>query len=559
MDGLTRRQFVQTGIAGLTLAAMPGWAGAQQATPPVGRPNVLFIICDDLNDAITGMGGHPQAQTPNINRLMKRGVRFTNAQCTSPLCSPSRASMLSGLYPHTTNKFGAARDHGHDMWFNMSAFQGTKTWMEHFRDHGYRPFGTGKIFHNKSEKWDDWHDPVTGRLNFGAWPSWGPYAWEGRGDDHRDDWRKTRYQQAGVSWVDHPGNEIHYGTTRHPDQKIAYKLGIFLPLRNVPTVPPDPADGIPGHDGWMLYKKHYRYNGPDDRDPMPDELNAAYAEKVLSMQHDRPFMLNVGINRPHTPLVAPGQYFDQFPLDDIKLAPWKEDDMDDVPPVLHGLVGGARKYRDAGVMKQWTQAYLANVAFADAMVGRVLDALDRSPHAENTLIVMTSDHGYHMGEKNHISKKTVWEEANRVPFVVAGPGIAKNKQCDRPISLVDVYPTLTDYCGLPSDPHADKPLDGHSIKPLLENPEHGSWSGPDVALSSWLSPNKAERSDPAKQHYTVRSRRYRYTLCNDGSEELYDHENDPYEWTNLASEPDYGSVKSDHKAQLLDLVPARRG
>ena len=192
-------------------------------------------------------------------------------------------------------------------------------------------------------------------------------------------------------------------------------------------------------------------------------------------------------------------------------------------------------------LRRWTQAYLACVAFVDAQVGKVLDAIEAREDADNTLIVFTSDHGYHMGEKDYIFKLTPWEESVRIPLVIAGPGVVEGKTVSNPVSLIDIYPTCIDFRKL--EPSHD--LDGFSLRPLLEKPELAEWSGPDFSLAACGSRLSSELHQPAlasDQHFSIRTERYRYIRCRNGEEELYDHANDPHEWVNIIASKDYASV-----------------
>ena len=518
------------------------------------EPNILFIILDDLNDSVEGFGGHPQAHTPNIDRLAQQGVRFLNAQNNAPLCSPSRPSMLTGLYPHTTRYFGnppesEGANGSYKYAWKHDVFKKAVTWMQHFSANGYEVYGAGKIDHNYAERWTDWDDPETGERNYGPLPSWGPFPW---GEE----------LNPNAPW------QMDFGpAVSHPSLPDVYKLSFFVPLSDVPSTPADPASGFEGYDGWVLYGHPYRYVSETDRDLMPDELLAEFVEGYLAERpastDKRPFFLNIGINRPHAPLVAPKKYFDMFPLDEIQLAPRLEDDLKDCAEFLWkdyqtGEVGqsfGFKSYTETaekGYMKRWTQAYLACVAFADDMVGRILTALENSPYADNTLVVITSDNGYHMGEKNYKFKNSAWEESARIPLVIAGPGVAKGKICTKPVSLIDLYPTFNDFSGLDSDPHPHLPLGGHSLMPLLKDPANGNWDGPEVALTSLVARNQSNNEPipagiavPEAQTYSVRSERYRYIICPDGTAGLYDHLTDPQEWYNLADNPQYSDIRNE--------------
>jgi len=332
--------------------------------------------------------------------------------------------------------------------------------------------------------------------------------------------------------------------------------------------------------GWIYGKwdelKKFRYNNENDRDPTPDEINADWAEEKIQefagRENGQPFFLGVGFLRPHTPLHVPKRYFDQFPLKSLEMPVIKSNDAEDChfEDVFNANQKGLRYFRllmesypdmESGI-KAFTQAYLASVAAVDDCIGKVIDAVDKSPFKENTIIVVTSDHGWNMGEKDYLFKNALWEESTRVPFIIRAPGVAQPEGvAEHPISLIDLYPTLVDLCGLKGDTRKNEqgaPLDGFSVRPFLEDPKSENWEGPDAALTmvhadeegvQKLSPE--EYDDPAFQHWSVRTRRWRYILYNNGSEELYDHDNDAYEWINLSDDPRYAKEKADLKAKLF--------
>jgi arylsulfatase A-like enzyme len=515
------------------------------------KPNIIFIICDDLNDAVAGYDGHSQTITPNIERLVENGVRFMNAQVNSPVCGPSRASLLSGLYPHTTGYFGYNFNKFH--WRFNPTLKNSVTFPEYFRKYGYTVLGTGKVHHNSQEEWDVWDD-------FGAKPSWGPWPWDGTSD--------TVYSFGQLNpWAN---------SAIHQDFADTFEVGDqFGALENIPKIPADLEKGIPGYEGWRLYHKPFRFVNDDDRDLMPDELNAQWAVKKLSERHEKPFLMCIGMNRPHEPMFAPQKYFDMFPLENIELAPVLENDLEDCSnaltrqPYQVGQYGHIRYqfFKDVGgelLMKKWTQAYLANIAFLDVQIGKILDALVKSRYTDNTYIFFVSDNGYHMGEKLYLFKNSVWEESCRTPFIVAGPGVKKGAVCDQPISLVDLYPTFMDLCDLKDEPNRmtnQQALDGHSIKDLLYDPEKGQWEGSDPALTAVASRDRLGPDEPGKverQHYSLRTRQYRYVYCNTGEEELYDHQQDPYEWNNLAGDSNYTKIKKDMYNQLVNMLDLKK-
>jgi len=274
--------------------------------------------------------------------------------------------------------------------------------------------------------------------------------------------------------------------------------------------------------------------GPLDVDDSElfDVMNVDWAIAELGKQHDKPFFIACGFTKPHLPWFAPRKYFDMHPLDGIILPDTIDGDRDDLPywgkrfaREVHD-VSGAQNFATHGEdhdmvtqHKQWhraVQSYLATISFVDAHVGRLLDALERSEHADNTIIVLWGDHGWHLGEKQHWRKHALWEVTTRTTLVIAGPeGVAQNELCERPVSLVDLYPTILEMCGLPTRVG----LDGQSLVPLLENPEM-DWQRPVIMTFGY-------------QNHAVRTDRWRYIRYKDGGEELYDHFKDPNEWTNL--------------------------
>lgn len=260
-----------------------------------------------------------------------------------------------------------------------------------------------------------------------------------------------------------------------------------------------------------------------------DYKTVSYGIEQLQKKHDKPFLLTIGLHKPHMPWNVPQKYFDMHPLDQIQLPPTKEDDLDDLPPTAVRFArpeGDHKQMLESGRWKEAVQAYLAAVSFADAQLGRLIDALDKSEYADNTIIVFWGDHGWHLGEKQHWRKFALWEESTRAPLIWVAPGITKpGSVCNRTVDFMSIYPTLTDLAGIPTPSY----VEGPSIRKLLENPQ-AEWTTP--ALTTYQYNN-----------HTVRTEDWRYTRYADGSEELYDEVNDPYEWTNLANKPEYAAKK----------------
>ena len=436
------------------------------------QPNVLLISIDDLNDWTGGLGGHPQARTPNIDRLAARGTLFANAHCQSPVCNPSRASMMTGRYPHTSGVYFLGPDLK-----QAPVLQNLDTLPERFAKHGYRTLAAGKIFH-------------TGDRRF--------------------------FQEYGGS---------NGGFGPRPKKKISQPHG--HPLWD-----------------WGAF--------PDSDDKMPDFKTAQWAIgklKATPADSDKPFFMGVGFYRPHVPMFAPKKWFDLFPRDQIKLPLVKLDDRDDLSPYAIALTNEKHVspehawVKSAGQWEHAVQSYLASIAFADYCLGLVLDALDASPHKDNTIVVLFSDHGFHLGEKQRWAKRTIWEDGTRVPLIVAAPGYKPGQRSNKPAELLDVFPTLLDLAGLP----ADTQQEGQSLVPLLKNPQ-ADWSH--NALSSF-----------GKGNYAVRSEHFRYIRYLDGSEEFYDHREDPHEWNNQIKNEKLADLIKAHRRELptkeLDVLPGR--
>lgn len=506
------------------------------------RPNVLFIIVDDLNDMPLHPTGKPRVPTPNFDRLAARGVSFTNAHCNDPICAPSRSSMLTGLYPQTSSLY----------WFEdlrqNAILNQSVTLTEHLANNGYNVYSVGKIYHGNQ-------GPKGIYAKKGPGGNIGPWPWDGRPTTKR-------------GFLPHPQQLYFYGDDADPDMDYKWEH-TFGPLSRIPEYAKDPATGAPGYRGWRLSGKPWRYVSEDDRDLMPDESNAQWAADVLKRKPSaKPFVLFAGFSRTHTPLYAPQKYFDKFPLDKIETPQcFQENDLDDCAPSLADTqLYAFRRYQmlfrhkqQPQLYQEWLQAYMACVSFVDDQVGTVLDALDASPHAKNTIVILTSDHGFHVGGKQALYKQTLWDSGTRIPLIIAGAqGMPQGATCHQPVSLIDVYPTMVDLCQLPKNPHAGRsnyPLDGHSIKPLMLNP-NGEWEGPHVAITALPGKDHSQHSQHIGTlfpHFSVRSKHWRYTLTSDGQEELYHYQDDPFEFTNLADDPQHAAVKRKLKQQLISL------
>ena len=540
-------RFPPTKILLLSISTFFFAAGAQgNSESESERPNVVFIVVDDLNDYITGIPGgkgHPQSLTPFSDEFAKTAVSFRRAYSNHPVCAPSRASFMTGTYGQSSGNLFWRK------WYENEKLKNSKTISEYFRDNGYTVVGSGKLNHFlKEDCWDE----------FVRDADYGPHAYDGK-------WR------------------VAHTEVPEPFRQIGGTDGSFGALETLATLHDDNSETGWVTGRWDVTPKPMHFVSDFDRDPTPDELNAQWAadriQQFATDGNDQPFFLAVGFIRPHTPLHVPQKYFDRFPLDEIKLPVIKENDAEDAyykdtfDPKTLKKVKGFRYYKDLLAsyptpeegLKRYVQAYLACVNAVDEDIGRVINAVNNSPFKDNTIIVLTSDHGWSMGQKDYKFKHSPWEESTRIPMIIRAPGISKaGTVAEHPVSLVDIYPTLADLCGLEGDTRKNAkgiPLDGHSMRPFLENPQSLEWTGPNGALScifayqsDLVQNKKADSWDPANQHWTYRTKRWRYIRYNTNQEELYDHDNDPYEWTNLASNPEYAEVKSQLMSEMVELI-----
>jgi arylsulfatase A-like enzyme len=445
-------------LVGILIVGLGGFGALGQGM----RPNVLFISVDDLNDWIGCLGGHPQARTPNLDRLAASGVLFDNAHCPGPACNPSRTAIMTGLAPNQSGMYSNRQK-------MREVLPDADIIPRYFSDRGYWSGGSGKILHYfiDAQSWDDYY----------------------------------------------PAKE-----TENPFPRTHY--------------PPKRPVNLPRGGPWQYVETDWAALPVDDEEYGGDWLVSKWISEQLEREHAKPFFLACGIYRPHEPWFVPSKYYELFPLDSIVLPPgYKEDDLDDLPPA--GKKRGPNRYfahiREQGQWKKAIQSYLASIAFADAMLGRVLDALDRSAYKDNTIVVLWSDHGWHLGEKQHWQKYTAWRGVTRVPLMIRAPvgvpGLARGTEPGRsskPVNLLSLFPTLLELCGMEPKKENHSP----SLVPLLKNPK-----------KNWPHKSVTFLAEPGS--YGLSGERWRYIHYANGDEELYDIESDPYEWSNLASLPKY--------------------
>ena len=448
------------------------------------RPNILFISLDDMNTWITPFNdlksGKPVIFAPHLARLGNAGIKFTNAHTPVPLCKPTRASIMAGIYPRSS--FHAISQ------YRNEEFVGIATLTQHFSRHGYVTLGGGKIY-----------PPLATPL---------------------------------AHW------DVYEAFDRPPDQKR-------VPDRVLSTLDPlhpnDPFD-------WGVVDY--------DHAQMSDVEIADWAVQALQAEYDRPFFLGVGFHFPHLPWYLPEAYLNRYPLESIELPQVRDDDLDDIPPegrhlawvnTFHGTSDYAHsdhaKVIRAGEWKRAVRAYSAASTFVDEQIGRVLEALQSSPYADNTVVVVFADNGMHLGEKQHWRKKTLWEEGTRIPLILYYPALFPfGGVVESAVSLVDLYPTLLDLSGLPAPAH---PLDGDSLLRAIESPDA---SEEDFAMSTW-----------GRGNASLRDRRWRYIRYAQGGRELYDHVHDPGEHVNLLRLPDAArhAERVERYDRLLDRYHPR--
>lgn len=448
------------------------------------KPKNVLFIISDDLNNFVGCYGDPRAKTPNIDRLAARGVTFQRAYCTYPLCGPSRNSMLTGLYP---NSNGILQ--------NQQLFR--QTIPSHiplpqaFRRAGYFAARIGKLYHYNVPKsvGTNGHDD--------------PGSWE------------LELNPAGVDRLEEE---------------------------------PDIQTLTPGRFGGTLSW----YASPKSDEHHTDGMLAADAEWVLqrcAARRDRPFFLAVGFYRPHTPYVAPEDpYFGYFPREEMPVPLGIEAYRDKVPPAALGSYKREQDKLTDDLRRQVLQAYYASISFMDAQVGRVVAALDRLGLADDTVIVFTSDHGYHMGEHGLWQKMSLFEESARVPMLIVAPGVSTGGSVvEAPVSQLDLYPTLAELCSV----EAPQNLQGQSLVPMLADPQQ---PGRGWALTQVMRRGGGERFFG----YTLRTQRWRYTEWDEGRQgrELYDHDADPQEQTNLADRPEHAETVRELSVELRGAVAA---
>ncbi len=447
-------------VIGISLASL---------LPAKEKMNVIFIAVDDLNDWIGVVGGHPQAKTPNVDRLaLETGATvFERAYCPATVCCPSRSAIMTGLLPSNTGVYG----NGNNL-KNAPKAKDALTVTQYFSKHGYHTLSSGKIFH----KHPDWNGMDEGQWAFDEWePTSGG---DGLGDAEKP---LNKLPALDGKPVGAQGSEFDWGPTVSPVEETK------------------------------------------------DYLTCAWAADQLDRDFDgKPFFMAVGVSKPHLPFYVPQEFFDMHPLEQVQAPEIVLDDLDDIlkpnGDKKYGPSEDFLRVQKANMFKEAAQAYLAAVSYADYCVGVLLDKLEKSKYADNTIVVFWGDHGWFLGEKLKYRKTHLWEESTRVPLIIRVPGRTEpGSRSDRIVNLIDLYPTLVEWCGLP----AKKGIDGISFADLKDPP-----SGKEHPTLTTMG----------YKNHSIRGDRYRYSLHSDGTEELYDHQTDPMEHANLINRPELKPV-----------------
>lgn len=444
--------------------------------------NIVMIAIDDMNNWVGKWEG--RAFTPNIDQLANDGVQFRNAHCVVPACNPSRVALLTGLRPETTGQYtneGNFRDRENGA--NLV------TLPQFLMSKGYETIEAGKIFHKQAG---------TGHT---------PHA--------QSDPQSWSYQYKTPTGT--PGHNLYLDSEKH----AKWLMGSAE------------YDGIP----YGEYLRKFAVWGaiPEKREECGDWMSAEYCAEYLQEEHDKPFLLSCGIFRPHSPQLAPQKYFDMYPLDEIELPEIPENDMDDIPKSAQSNFssGIARKIKsDTLEWKKAIQAYKACMTFADDCVGHLLESLENSDYADNTIVLFWTDHGWQLGHKDRWEKFSLWNQATNAPMIIKLPNQQNGGKVTEHVSFLDIYPTIVDLLGYKQP----KALQGHSLKHLIEEP-----------TSTW---DYAAVTTYNKGNVSVKKGDWNYITYNNGDSELYNLQNDPLEYINLATDEQYIPIIEELKAYL---------
>lgn len=467
------------------------------------KPNILFISADDMNNDLN-VFGNPAVHTPNFDRLAKMGTVFNNAYNQAPLCSPSRASLMTGYLPDKIGVYDFSSTF-------RDALPDAVTLAQMFKNNGYFSCRIGKIF----------HQGVPGEM--------------GQAGEHDDpaSW-SVAYNPIGKD-----------ATDEHKLVADAPVLGTYLAMD---CTDDELTDAISTNMALSILRKR-----------TGNAKASAYGGYRKSKIDPQPFFMAVGFFRPHIPYMAPKKYFDLYPLDEIQLPENPENDWDNKPEAAAFRLP-LNDNKSEEQQRKAIQAYYACISFIDEQIGKLLDGLEEFDLLDNTIIVFWSDHGYNLGEHGQWQKQTLFEKTAKQPLIIAAPGFNNGTKTDAIVQLVDIYPTLAELSGL----DAPNDLDGHSLVPLLKNP-NVEWNNPAYTLQArtvnpnprkgytnyYFNPN-LKSGTPTIFGRSIRVKQYRYTEWDEGKlgAELYDYKNDPKEFNNRANDSDYKGIVEELSKML---------
>ena len=447
---------------------------------------MLFVAIDDLNDWVGVFDGNPQVKTPNLDKFNAQGgMVMYDAHVPSTVCGPSRSAILTGKFPHSTGVYGNKTNLR-----NAPKAKDLLTLPQYFSKHGYHSLSRGKMFH--------------------------VHPWNGAARGDQGEW-------AFDEWVKADG--------------WAGPISKERPVNGLPN--------LPGEKKSSYHSVGFDW-GPtvgNDETAMKDYKTVEWAvDQFTNREFEKPFFMAVGISKPHLPWWVPQKYFDMYPFEEIILPETMSDDLDDIRnkwnKPLKPHTTWQRLERFGARHKEAVQAYLANISFVDDCIGVLLDGLTKSQYAKNTIVILWSDHGWHLGEKQRYGKTQLWQETTRVPLMIKAPGVTPdNKKCAGVVNLIDLYPTLLELCDLPENSENE----GRSFAELIHNPDM-EWNEPTL-------------SDYNYGGHRIYDGRYSYIVFSrPGTEELYDHETDPMEWHNLAQNPEHAPTRQ----RLMSYLPTER-
>ena len=439
------------------------------------KPNILFIISDDLTATAVSSYENKACKTPNIDKLASQGIRYTRAYTQYPVCGPSRASFMSGYYPNATTTFGYVSG-------RENIGPNRKTWSQLFKDNGYYTARVSKIYHMGV--------PID--IETGS-----------DGQDDEASWTE-RFNSQGDEWRTKGEAELVQG---NPDGTIERKGG------NVMTIVKAEGDDLVHSDGKTAEK----------------------AIELIKKHKNEAFFLAVGFVRPHVPFVAPKRYFEPYPFEEVNLPEKVEGDWDDIPKRGINYVTSVNGQMSLEQEKKAIAAYYASVSFMDAQVGKILNTLKEEGLEDNTIVIFTSDHGFHLGEHNFWMKVSLHEESVRIPMIIKVPG-KEPAVCHSFVELIDLYPTIATLSGLQTSKH----LQGKSLVKTLDDPEH---KVRDMAFSV----------SQGGKSFLLRTDKWAYIQYDEDAAsgiELFDMEKDPKQYRNLAQNPNYSEVVENFQKKL---------